>query len=52
MQHHRAADYLRRTVEITKGIVHRRRLRDPTLQPKNICSDNARFRLSGVYGDG
>ena len=41
IQHHRAADYLRRTVEITERILHRRRLRDLTFQLKPIYSDNA-----------
>ncbi len=41
IQHHRAADYLRRTVEITKGILHRRRLRNLTSRLKPIYSDNA-----------
>ena len=36
IQHHRAADYLRRTVEITERIVQRRRLRNLTLQLKPI----------------
>ena len=39
IQHHRAVDSLRRTVEITKRIVHRRRLRDLTFQLKHIYSD-------------
>ena len=46
IQHHRAADYLRRTVEITKGILHRRRLRNLTSQLKPIYSDNAIMCLS------
>ncbi len=41
IQHHRAADYLRRTVEITERVVHRLRLRDLTFQLKPIYSDNA-----------
>ncbi len=41
IQHHRAADYLRRIVEITKGILHRRRLRNLTSRLKPIYSDNA-----------
>ena len=45
IQHHRAADYLRRTVEITERIVHSRRLRDLTFQLKPIYSDNAQDRV-------
>ncbi len=41
IQHHRAADYHRRTVEITEGIVHRWRLRGLTSPLKPICSDNS-----------
>ena len=41
IQHHRAADYLRRIVEITEGILHRRRLRNLTSRLKPIYSDNA-----------
>ncbi len=41
IQHHRAADYLRRIVEITKGILHRRRLRNLTSRLKPIYSNNA-----------
>ncbi len=41
IHHHREADYLRRTVEITERVVHRLRLRDLTSPLKAICSDNA-----------
>ncbi len=41
IQHHRAADYVRRIVEITKGILHRRRLGNLTSRLKPIYSDNA-----------
>ena len=36
IQHHSAADYLGRAIEITEEIVHRRRLRDLTSQLKPI----------------
>jgi len=41
IHHHREADYLRRTVEITEGILHPRRLRNATPRLKPICSDKA-----------
>jgi hypothetical protein len=41
LHHHREADHLRRTVEITEGIAHRRRLRNVPPRLKLICSDNA-----------
>ncbi len=47
IQHHHAADYLRRIVEITKGILHRRGLRNLTSQLKPIYSDNAVSMGSG-----
>ena len=44
VHHHREADYLRRTVEITEGILHPRRLRNATPRLKPICSDKAQTR--------
>ncbi len=44
VHHHREANYLRRTVEITEGILHPRRLRNATPQLKPICSDKAQTR--------
>ena len=41
VHHHREADYLRRTVEITEGLVHHRRLRNLPSRLKSIYSDNA-----------
>ena len=38
-QHHSEADHLGRTVEITKGILHPRRLRDLPRRLKPIYSD-------------
>ena len=52
IQYHRAADYLRRTVEITKGIVHRRKLRDLTFQLKPIYSDIVPLRYAGALRHG
>ena len=51
IQHHRAADYLRGAIEITEGILHRRRLRDLTSRLKPIYSDNALLQVSvsGFY---
>ena len=39
VQHHSEADHLGRTVEITKGILHPRRLRDLPRRLKSIYSD-------------
>ena len=44
IRHDCEADDLRRTVEITKGIVHHQRLRGRTSRLKPIYSDNARLR--------
>ncbi len=57
IRHHRETDHPGRTVEITEGILHRRKLRNATLRLKPICamkwvniqdlwykSDNARSR--------
>ncbi len=44
IQHHSAADDLRRAIEITEGIVHQWRLRELTSGLKPIYSDNARQR--------
>ena len=41
VHHYREADHLRRAVEITEGIAHRRRLGMPPAQLKPIYSDNA-----------
>ncbi len=41
IHHHREADYLGRTVEITEGISHRRTLCDVLIHLKPIYSDNA-----------
>ena len=41
IRHHREADDLGRAVEITEGIVHRRRLRELTSHLKAIYSDSA-----------
>jgi hypothetical protein len=41
IHHHREADHLRRTVEITEGILHCRKLRNVIKTLKPICSDNA-----------
>jgi hypothetical protein len=43
VHHHREADHLGRTVEITEGIAHRRRLRNAPPRLKTICSDNALY---------
>ena len=45
VHHHREADHLGRTVEITEGILHPRRLRNTIPRLKPICSDKARFRM-------
>ena len=44
VHHHREADYLGRTVEITKGILHRCKLRNSPARLKLICSDTADMR--------
>ena len=41
VHHHREADYLGRTVKITEGIAHHRRLRNLARWLKPIYSDNA-----------
>jgi hypothetical protein len=41
IHHHREADHLRRAVETTEGITHRRPLRNAPAQLKPIYSDNA-----------
>jgi hypothetical protein len=41
VHHHREADYLRRRVEITEGILHCRRLKSLARRLKPIYSDNA-----------
>ncbi|MGA9541441.1 MAG: hypothetical protein WBQ77_10390, partial [Methyloceanibacter sp.] len=45
VHHHREADHLRRAVEITEGIAHRRRLRMPPARLKPIYSDNALWAI-------
>jgi hypothetical protein len=51
--HHREADDLGRTVEISEGITHRRRLGMPPARLKPIYSDNAMppARLKPIYSD-
>jgi hypothetical protein len=51
IHHHREADDLGRTVEITEGIAHRRRLGMPPARLKPIYSDNAVFipRISTLF---
>jgi len=44
VHHHREADHLGRTVEITEGILHRCKLRNSPARLKPICSDTARPR--------
>jgi hypothetical protein len=46
VHHHREADHLGRTVEITKRITHLRRLRNAPPRLKPIYSDNALALLS------
>ena len=41
VHHHREANYLRRTVEITEGILHRCKLRNAAPRLKPILSDTA-----------
>jgi hypothetical protein len=41
VHHHREADHLGRAIEITEGIAHRPRLRNPKTKLKPIYSDNA-----------
>ncbi len=43
VHHHREADHLGRTVEITEGISNRRTLCDVLIHLKPIYSDNARY---------
>jgi hypothetical protein len=45
IHHHREADYLGRTVEISEGISHRGKLRNFQFRLKPICSDKARKGL-------
>ncbi len=49
VEHNREADHLRRTVEIAKGIAHRRRLGMSPARLKPICSDNAPRRDDRAY---
>ena len=46
VHHYRQADYLGRTVEITKGIVHHRRLRELAFLLKPVFSDNAHLGVN------
>ena len=48
VHHHREADDLGRAVEITEGIVHRRRLRILARSLKPIYSDNAKRMLAAA----
>jgi len=41
IHHHREADNLRRAIEITEGMAHRRRLRNLARRLKPVYSDNA-----------
>jgi len=43
VHHHRGADHLGRTVEITEGILHPRRLRNATPRLKPIYTDKDRY---------
>jgi hypothetical protein len=49
IHHHREADDLGRTVEISEGITHRRTLRNAPAQLKLIYSDNAPLGRSGSH---
>jgi hypothetical protein len=49
VHHHREADYLRRTVEVMEGILHRRRLRNLARRLKPIYSDKAGKSAEGIF---
>jgi hypothetical protein len=50
VHHHREADYLGRTIEITKGIAHRWRLWNAPVRLKPICSDTAGLAYTYAFG--